>query len=272
MLLDQARLSFRPPLHLRPRWGHGAPSHRQLSEILDRHRDRYRAHLERFVQRYGERVLTFPLHATTPAEPSWATDFLPGADLIALYGFVSDAGPSWYVEIGSGTSTKVARRAMVDHGHASRILSIDPEPRTQIDELCDETIRAPLEDVPLSTFDRLQSGDILFYDGTHRCLPNSDVTTMFLDVLPRVPPGVLVHIHDILLPDDYDGMFLRKLCNEQYLLASYLLGGHEGFDIELPNWFCHFDAELHSILEPLWNDPRLDGVEKFGSSFWVRTR
>ena len=259
------------PVRPRARWGHGRPPHPGLYEILDRARHRFRTHLEGFRTRYGERLSAVPLHSTAAA-PHWRNGSFPAADLIALYGFVSDAAPARYLEIGSGSSTTIAHQAVTDQCLTTRIVSLDPEPRVQIDALCAETIRQPLEDVPLSTFDQLQSGDILFFDGSHRCLQNSDVTVMYLDVLPRLPPGVLVHFHDIVLPDDYAEIWLERFYNEQYLLAAFLLGGHAGFEIELANWFCRFDRELDAILQPVYDGARVDPNERFGSSFWIRTR
>jgi hypothetical protein len=77
---------------------------------------------------------------------------------------------------------------------------LDPEPRAQIDALCDTSIRRRLEDCDLSMFDQLEAGDILFFDGSHRVFTNSDVTVFFLELMPRLKPGVIVHIHDIFLP------------------------------------------------------------------------
>ena len=260
------------PVRPRVRWGHGQPPHPRLYEILDANRERFASHLHGFVERHAERLSALPLHATTPSEPHWANGSLPAADVIALYGFVSDAAPALYLEVGSGNSTKIARLAVTDHGLPTRIVSLDPEPRVEIDALCDETIREPVENVSLSTFDRLMPGDILFYDGSHRCLQNSDVTVMLLDVLPRLPAGVLVHFHDIVLPDDYAEIWLGRFYNEQYVLAAFLLGGHAGFDVELANWFCRFDPELNAILQPIYTAAGIDQNERFGSSFWIRTR
>src|ERR1035438_7582905 len=139
----------------------------------------------------------------TSDEPCWVNKWLSGLDTFALYGFVATCNPAVYIEVGSGFSTKVVRRAIRDMGLATRLVSIAPSPRAEIDRLCDEVIRQPLEACDLSLFDRLGSGDIFFMDGSHRSFMNSDVTVFFLEILPRLQPGVLVHIHDIFLPLDY---------------------------------------------------------------------
>lgn len=45
--------------------------------------------------------------------------------------------------------------------------------------------------------------DVVFLDGSHRVFMNNDASVFFLDGLPRLPPGVLVGVHDIFLPEDY---------------------------------------------------------------------
>ena len=111
-------------------------------------------------------------------------------------------------------------------------------------------MRSPAEEVELDVYDRLGEGDILFVDNSHRCLQNSDATVMFLEVLPRLRPGVLVEFHDITLPDDYPPEWVGRFYSEQYLLAAYLLAGGDRFDVELPNHFVSRDADLASITAP----------------------
>ena len=64
---------------------------------------------------------------------------------------------------------------------------------------------------------------------------NSDVAVFFLDILPNLAPGVVVHIHDVFLPDDYPPQWIERYYSEQYLLACYLLAESTKFDVILPN-------------------------------------
>ena len=114
-------------------------------------------------------------------------------------------------------------RARRDGGLSTHLTSIDPAPRAEIDALCDEVIRAPLEGADLGILGRLQPGDMLFFDGSHRVFMNADTVAFFLDVLPALPPGVIVGVHDIRLPDDYPPEFAERWYSEQYLLACWLL-------------------------------------------------
>jgi hypothetical protein len=178
----------------------------------------------------------------------------------------------------------VAARAIRDQQLRTRIISIDPQPRAEIDALCESVIRDPLEKVDLAVFDQLVPGDILFIDSSHRVFTNSDVTVLFLDVLPRLQPGVLVHMHDIFLPHDYPPEWRDRYYSEQYMLAATLLAHGPRFRVALPNAFIAQDPQLSAILSPLWRDPMFapepvpadrsvpvaDKSGK-GTSFWMRT-
>ena len=200
-------------------------------------------------------------------------------DAVALYGMLCEFRPKRFVEVGSGHSTRFARRAIRDHSISTRITSIDPSPRTEVDHLCDSVIRLPLEKVDLGIFDELEPGDFLFIDNSHRSFPNSDVTVAFLDLLPRLQAGVIVQFHDIFWPCDYPPAWTNRYYSEQYLLGAYLLGD-AGRDIQilLPNAFVGQDAELAAICEPLLDIPGVRWTKEpslapFGiaaASFWLR--
>ena len=88
------------------------------------------------------------------------------------------------------------------------------------------SIRAPLQSGPVSEFESLQPNDLLFVDSTHIGKINSDVNYMFSQILPRLRAGVIVHFHDIFLPNDYPRDWVvdhRLFWNEQYFLLALLL-------------------------------------------------
>jgi predicted O-methyltransferase YrrM len=177
--------------------------------------------------------------------------------------------PARYVEIGSGISTMFTFRAKKDYRLSTKIISIDPEPRYEIGSICDQIIRSPLEKSDLEIFDELGTKDMVFVDSTHRCFTNSDVTVFFLDVLPRLKPGVVVHFHDIFLPNDYPPAWANRFYSEQYLLAVLLLAGSDRIQVLLPNTFIGYDERLCGILTPLWSHPMFEGIKKEGCSFWI---
>ena len=148
------------------------------------------------------------------------------------------------------------------------ITSIDPMPRRGIDVLCDNLHRKPLEDMDLGLFETLEAGDVVFVDNSHRSFMNSDVTVFMMDVLPRIPSGVLVGIHDIFLPYDYHEKWKDRYYNEQYLLACMLLANPDYFTIELPLYWAH-QKGLDKALEPVWNSIGPDLAQRTGSAFWA---
>jgi len=265
------------PVEAIPRYGYGKPSHPQLTQILARNDRQYAEWLSQFLS-FSDALLAIPLQQPKDSiEPCWINDWLDGLDTIAIYGFAASRNAGRYIEIGSGYSTKVVRKAIKDRALRTQITSIDPHPRAEIDRICDEVIRQPLEKCDLKVFDSLVIGDILFMDGSHRSFMNSDVTVFFLEILPRLKPGVLVHLHDIFLPEDYPPyweyrFYPHRYWSEQYLLAASLLAGHSGYDVVLPNYYISKTGNLANILSAFWSDMRVAGVPHGGCSFWLQTR
>lgn len=254
-----------------PRWNYNSP-HPQLYEIVNAGRRRYIGHLTSFL-RFAESFVKIPAQKSHDAsQPNWANEWIPPLDAVALYSFIAIGQPKLFLEVGSGNSTKFARRAIKDHGLTTKIISIDPRPRVEIDGLCDQIVREPVENCKLDIFDRLESGDILYVDNSHRALMNSDATVIFLDILPRLKPGVLVHFHDIALPYDYPAEWKDRYYSEQYLLAAYLLARGSRFDVLLPNWFVTADYELKNIVLALWQRLGMQMVEMQGGSFWIQMK
>jgi hypothetical protein len=257
------------PVRPEPRFGYGRAAHPGIAALLERGRAGYLDRCHGFL-RHEERLAAIPLRAElNTAVPHWRNGWLPPLDAVALYGILAETNPRRYVEIGSGNSTKFARRACTDHDLRTEIISIDPAPRAHIDAICDRVIRTPLERADLAVFADLEPGDVVFFDGSHRASMGSDVTVFFFELLPQLPPGVLVQIHDILLPNDYPPQWRFRHYNEQYLLAAFLLAGSGQLTVELPNAFIDGDPALREVLTPLWK--RLGVTEQFlPASFWLR--
>jgi predicted O-methyltransferase YrrM len=265
-------LDYAPSASNEPRWGYDRPTHARLRALLGRHGAIYEREL-RGVARHVDalrRIAVTP-DAADPEEPAWINGFLPGLDAALLYGLLREHQPPRYVEIGSGNSTKFVARARRDGGLATHLTSIDPAPRAEIDALCDEVIRAPLEEVDLGVLGRLRPGDMLFFDGSHRVFMNADTVAFFLDVLPLLPPGVLVGVHDIRLPDDYPPEFADRWYSEQYLLACWLLAESPRVRPVLAAAYVSRYTALPGILDPLWTTPGFEDVERHGDAFWFTT-
>jgi len=256
----------------RVRWGHGRPVHPALATILDQGRDRYQNVLEGFLP-FADALARIPIRPPEdPASPRWHNAYFFGLDAVALYGILATRRPGLLLEVGSGHSTLFARRAIVDEGLVTRIVSVDPQPRADVDAVCDQVIRVRLEDIDLDRLPALSAGDILFLDGSHLCRINSDVTVAFCELIPALAPGVLVHIHDIFLPSDYPPPWLGWNFSEQYLLAAQLLAGATRFEVLLPAFYVHCDPVLSEVLTPLWERVGLSGYERAGHSMWLEMR
>ena len=259
-------------VHPKPRWNYTNP-HPELYKLIDEKRDCYKDYICQFL---GYIPLLEKINNSVqqvhPNEPSWINGWMPALDGVALYCFIAIYKPTLYIEIGSGSSTRFARKAIKDQQLSTKIVSIDPNPRADIDRICDHVLRVPLEDVDQSLFQDLGRNDILYIDNSHRSFMNSDVTVTFLEILPRLHPGVLVQIHDIALPYDYSEDWIDRYYSEQYLLACYMLGGMKTCDVIFPSSFISHDVELKEMLTPIWDNPNMEDAEHHGGSFWIKMK
>jgi hypothetical protein len=138
-------------------------------EILEKGRAAYARRLLGFCELKDELSKIANESSAQATEPCWGPQrYFSSLDAIALYGMLVEFKPKTLVEIGSGYSTKFARRAIRENRLPTRITSIDPIPRAEIDQICDRVIRQPLEDIDLSLIEELQPGDFLFIDSSRR--------------------------------------------------------------------------------------------------------
>jgi hypothetical protein len=145
-------------------------------------------------------------------------------------------------------------------------VSIDPSPRREVQSVANQVIRKRLEDVPSSELqDVLHANDILFIDSSHEIRSGNDVVNLFLNVLPNLRSGVVVHIHDIFLPFEYPREWvientLNVNWTEQYLVQA-MLQGSDQFEVLWPGHFLqrilpdfadHFGGKLVGTATSLW--------------------
>ncbi|MBA2745506.1 MAG: class I SAM-dependent methyltransferase [Flavisolibacter sp.] len=247
--------------------------HRQLFQILSENTPDYRELLQEVLP-IKEKIFEIKDASVEkdPLMPSWNNGYVPGLDIIILYALLKKLKPKKYIEIGSGTTTKTAYKSRKDFGLDFSITCIDPNPRQEIKEIADHWEQSLLQKAPLQLFSSLEAGDIVFFDGTHTLYPNSDVMWFFLEVLPVLPKGVVVQVHDIYIPYDYPQFMLDKYYSESYLLAALVLNNPDRFEIIAPNYFISQQPALAQILQPIWNHHPMQNVEQHGGSFWFRLR
>ncbi len=157
--------------------------------------------------------------------PRFEQDWFPRLDAAMAYALVRERRPRRIVEIGSGHSSRVMARAIIDGNLPAEFTAIDPQPRAPLAGLPIRHIDRRLQEVPTEIFAALEAGDILFIDSSHKLTPGSDVELLITQILPAIPAGVLVHIHDIFLPGGYPASWSWRNYNEQDAIAELFQGG-----------------------------------------------
>jgi len=182
------------------------------------------AEVLRLIDGFAAALAAIPAEAEAPS-PRWSQDWFPRLDAAAAYALIRARKPATVVEVGSGHSTRFLARAIADGGLGTRLVSIDPEPRAALAGLPVTWRREAVQQAPLGLFQGLAPGDALFIDSSHILMPGSDVDHLVNAVLPALKPGVLVHIHDIFLPDRYPGEWDWRGFNEQQAVLALVQGG-----------------------------------------------
>ncbi len=161
----------------------------------------------------------------TGPKPRWDQNWFPPLDAAVAYALTRHHQPATIVEIGAGHSSRFFSRAARDGGFSPRHVVIDPGGRAKekISGLSIRHIEAPLEAVDLRLFAELKANDIVSLDGSHKLLPGSDVDVFVGRVLPQLPKGALVHIHDCFLPDGYPARWGNRVYNEQSALLALVV-------------------------------------------------
>lgn len=216
-------IPYRYAAQIRP-YDPAAVAYPVLAAAFDAARDAMAAHRAE-IDRHRATLQHIEIDASPPA-PRWAQDWFPRLDGAAGYAMVRRFEPRRLVEIGSGHSTRFYRRAVLDGGLPTRITAIDPAPRADLSGLDGVSlVRSVVQGADLALFDALGPGDFLCIDSSHILMPASDVDLLLNSILPRLPSGVVLHIHDMFLPWDYPAAWVWRGYNEQSGVAALLSGG-----------------------------------------------
>ena len=203
--LNYARAGdFYSPLPLRERLEATRARWDRPSDLVgvDLGHDRQRALFHALAARYGAELATLPPYAEL-ARAGFGPGFTE-VDAAVAYLVLRALRPRRYVEIGSGLSTAVALLALEHNareGSPCALTAVDPFPSARLRQRTDlELVVAEVQDLEPAWFDRLDAGDVLFIDSTHVVKIDGDVPHLYLEVVPRLAPGVVVHAHDIPWP------------------------------------------------------------------------
>lgn len=193
-----------------------------------------------------------------------------GIDALVAYCMVRHFEPRLIIEVGSGFSSLVMGRAAAKNGNAP-LVCVEPVPREFLRGKfpgLQTLVERNVQQIDLEFFSQLDSGDILFIDSSHTVRIGGDVNYLFLEVLPRLNPGVIVHVHDIFLPFEYRRDWVLdefRFWTEQYLLQAFLTFNSK-FEVLMANYFLsrYHEEALKSVFPNLgrW----------IGGSFWMRRK
>lgn len=227
---------------------------------------------------YNEKILKFPQNQQREDEYFFNNNMYTCGDSEYLYNIIKHFKPKIFIEIGSGFSTLMASNAITDNkledpDYKCKHICIEPYERSWIEKLDIELIKEKVEEVDPSIFQKLEANDILFIDSSHIIRPQGDVLCEYLDILPTLKSGVIVHIHDIFSPKDYPDSWVYEehlLWNEQYLLEAFLAFNSEFRIIGALNYLAHNHKEAFAAKCPLFAAQK--GYEKNKSeprAFWL---
>lgn len=209
-----------------------------------------------------------------PTEYFTTNDQFPALDAWALEAIVRHRRPRRMIEVGSGFSSLVTARVNREHlGEEMRFTCIEPYPRqflldgvAGISDLRVEKI----QDTPLDVFSDLGRGDVLFIDTSHTVKTGGDVPWIFGEILPRLAPGVAVHVHDVCLPGDYPPEWVLDGWgwNETYLVRAFLTF-NSAFSVLFSSPYM-VQRHQEALVEAFPDFPR--HRERAGSSLWIERR
>jgi hypothetical protein len=181
---------------------------------------------------------------------------------------VREKKPKQVLEVGSGHSTRFVLKAIKDGALPSRVTCVDPAPRATLKGLDLNLIKLPVQLVDPKTLPKLQKGDMLIIDSSHLAVPGSDVDWAVNRLIPTLPSGILVHFHDIFLPDSYPKSWLWREYNEQLVVAA-LMGGERLEPIFSSYFIRNYAPETIEKTKFDWIELVPGAVE---SSLWLVTR
>lgn len=210
---------------------------------------------------YNDELEKFPLEKISQDQFYYNNGFYESGDAEYLYSAIRHFKPRNIIEIGSGYSTLMAESALLknkaeDDTYQYKHICIEPYEQPWLEKTGIEIVRRPVEQIDTAFFKQLGANDILFIDSTHIIRPQGDVLFEYLEILPILNPGVIVHIHDIFTPKDYLNDWIIKehrLWNEQYLLEAFLTFNPKFKIIGALNYLSHNFNKEFTAKNPIYS-------------------
>lgn len=224
-------------------------SDRKPYQAIERLMDRKKDHFAGILDELSLLKTVFEaFDSAEPPMPRWQQSWFPALDGALAYYMVQLEKPTKIVEIGSGHSSRFMIRAIENAGLKTSFHAIDPAPRADISELANINLHpTTVQYADQTVFADLTAGDILFIDSSHILMPGNDVDLLFNHIMPALPSGVIIHIHDMTLPDDYPEVWQWRGYNEQLGVIPMLVNG--GYDLL---WSSHYVASRMKDQIPDW--------------------
>ncbi len=228
---------------------------------------------------YNGEFAAFPLNPVAdPHQYAVLNGSFMAVDGNLYYGAIRALAPKRIVEIGSGNSTLLAveavKRNAAEGRQASQITCVEPYRHERLRGLpFVQVLRKKVQGMPVDFFQGLESGDILFIDSSHALRSGGDVWWEYCEILPRLPAGVLVHVHDISLPRPYPRVYFEQklFWTEQYLLQAFLCFNRRFEVLWAGNYFETRHPGRLQELFPVFADMRRSFPQSEPSSFWMRS-
>ena len=226
--------------------------------------------LEKSLRTFAAECTAFATSPSLPTDFYFGNQLFDGTDATVLYCMVRYLRPRTILEVGSGFSTRLMAAALL-RNDAGQLVSVDPYPEETVARGffgLSSVIREKVENLDMEAFSALKAGDILFIDSSHVARIGGDVTFLFLEVVPRLKPGVVVHVHDVFFPDEYPREWIMEhhyFWNEQYLVQAFL-AFNDSYEVLIAN--NYLGVHHHELLRetfpmaPWWG----------GGSLWIRRR
>ena len=222
-----------------------------------------------FLQRLGfaEELSGIPQQAGAELEFHFNNGSYESGDAEYWYQLIRALRPARIIEVGSGNSTLMARKAIEANlndqpSYSCEHICIEPYEMPWLEQAGVQLLRQKVEQLDIAYFSRLQRDDILFIDSTHIIRPEGDVLHEYLQLLPSLNSGVIVHIHDIFSPWHYPSKWLQEqvlFWNEQYLLEAFLSHNSDWEIIGALNFLKHKHFEELLKVTPYLTPDRVPG-------------